>query len=183
MKRIILVSLFLVIVAGLSFGQMAYKQGDNVIYAGIGIGGVAGAYGTGGLPIFAGYEYGLEKNISLGGMIGYSSSSEEYAGWGGTYGWDYSYILIGARGAYHLDLIHKKEWDTYGGVMLGYSIVSASSTGSSIYGSYGAASASSSYFIFGVFVGGRYYFNPNWAVQAELGYGIGILSIGVAYKL
>jgi hypothetical protein len=184
MKRILLISILLVITVGLSFSQMAYKKGDQVINLGIGLGGFAGAYGgSSGIGITGGYEYGVTENISLGGVVGYSSSSETVFG---DYGWKYTYIVIGARGAYHADLFHNPNIDTYGGIMLGYNIVSASSTGTlpTYYGyGYPSYSASASYLEYGIFVGGRYYFNPHWAVQAELGYGLGILNIGIAYKL
>lgn len=172
--------MLLVIAVGLSFSQMAYNKGDQVINLGIGLGGFAGAYGSSGVAITGGYEYGVTENISLGGVVGYSSTSETIYG---DYGWKYTYILIGARGAYHLDLFHSPKIDTYGGILLGYNIVSSSATGTIPYYGYYGASASASYLEFGLFVGGRYYFDPHWAVQAELGYGLGILNIGIAYKL
>ncbi len=181
MKRILLISMLLVIAVSLSFSQMAYKKGDQVLNIGIGLGGFAGAYGTGGIAITGGYESAITENISLGGVIGYSSSSETYDYGFGSYGWDYTYIVIGARGSYHVDLLHNPNIDTYGGVMLGYNIVSSKATGSwsGVYG----ASASSSYLEYGLFIGGRYYLSPKLAIQAELGYGLGILNIGIAYKL
>ena len=181
MKRILLISMLLVITVSLSFSQMAYKKGDQVISLGLGLGGFAGAYGgSSGIALSGGYEYGIHENISLGGIVGYSSSSEDF---GGGYGWKYTYILIGARGAYHLDLLHKDNIDTYGGILLGYNIVSSKATGvqSNIFG-FGTASASASYMLIGVFIGGRYYFSPNLAAQVELGYGVGILNVGIAYK-
>jgi hypothetical protein len=181
MKHILLLSVLVIFIASLSFGQMAYKKGDQVVNFGLGLGGFAGAYGSGGIAITGGYENGINENISLGGVVGYSSSSETV--WG-DYGWKYTYILIGVRGAYHVDLMKNPNIDTYGGILLGYNIVSSSSTGTSPYGNYwGSYSASASYLAYGVFVGGRYYFNPKWAVQAELGYGLGILNVGIAYKL
>jgi YadA-like C-terminal region. len=176
MKRILLISTLLVIAVSLSFSQMAYHKDQQVINLGIGLGGFAGAYGSGGIAITGGYEYGVNENISLGGVVGYSSSSEDF---GAGYGYKYTYILIAARGAYHLDLFHNPKIDTYGGLLLGYNIVSNSTTG--LY--YGYGSASASYLEIGLFAGGRYYFDPHWAVQAELGYGLGILNIGIAYKL
>jgi hypothetical protein len=175
MKRILLLSVLVIFIASMSFGQMAYKKGDQVVNIGLGLGGFAGAYGSGGIAITGGYEYGIHENVSLGGVIGYSSSSEDFYG----YGYKYTYILIAARGAYHVDLLHNPKFDTYGGILLGYNIVSNSTTG--LY--YGYGSASASYLEIGLFAGGRYYFDPHWAVQAELGYGLGILNIGIAYKL
>jgi hypothetical protein len=179
MKRILLISVLTILVLSISFSQMAYKKGDQVVNLGIGIGGFAGAYGSGGIAITGGYENAINENISLGGVVGYSSSSQDvYSG----YGWKYTYILIGARGAYHYDVLHNGTLDTYGGILLGYNIVSASETGTHLYG-FGNYSASASFLEFGFFVGGRYYFNPKWAIQAELGYGLGILNVGIAYKL
>jgi len=179
MKRILILSLLVVLVASLSFAQMAYKKGDQVVNVGLGIGGFAGVYGSGGIAITGGYENAVTENISLGGVVGYSSSSETVFG---DYGWKYTYILIGARGAYHADLLHNPNIDTYGGILLGYNIVSSTATGTVPYFGYVAASASASYLEFGVFIGGRYYLDPHWAIQAELGYGLGILNVGVAYK-
>jgi hypothetical protein len=174
MKRILLISMLLVIAVSLSFSQMAYNKGDQVVNLGIGLGGFAGAYGSGGIAITGGYENAINENISLGGVLGYSSSSYDY-GWGDS--WKFTYILIAARGAYHVDLLHNPKIDTYGGILLGYNIVSFSGPNVTYY------SPGTSYLEFGLFAGGRYYFDPHWAVQAELGYGLGILNIGIAYKL
>lgn len=166
MKRILLLSVLVIFIASVSFGQMAYKKSQQVVNVGIGIGGFAGVYGSGGIAITGGYEYGVTENISVGGVVGYSSSSETVYG---DYGWKYTYILIGARGAYHADLLHNPNIDTYGGLLLGYNIVSAKETGTIPYYGWVVPSASASYLEFGVFIGGRYYFNPNLAVQVELG--------------
>lgn len=174
MKRILLISMLLVIVVGLSFSQMAYKKGDQVVNLGIGLGGFAGVYGSGGIAITGGYENGIHENVSVGGVVGYSSSTYDY-GYGDS--WKFTYILIGVRGAYHADLLHNPNVDTYGGLLVGYNIVSYSGPSVSYYNPGG------SYLEFGLFAGARYYFNPQLAVQAELGYGLGILNIGIAYKL
>jgi hypothetical protein len=174
MKRILLISMLLVLVLSISFSQIAYQKGDQVVNLGIGIGGFAGAYGTGSIAVTGGYENAVNENISLGGILGYSSSSYDY-GFGDS--WKFTYILIGVRGAYHYDVLHNGNLDTYGGIMLGYNIVSFSGPTVTYY------NPGTSYMEFGFFVGGRYYFNPKWAIQAELGYGIGILNVGIAYKL
>ncbi len=181
MKRVLFVAILLVVAMSVSFSQMAYKKGDQNVSAMIGLGGVGGLYGSSTLPALSvSYDYGYNENISFGGIAGYAGSSEDFF-----YGKiKYSYIIIAARGAYHLDLLHNPNVDTYGGIMLGYNIVSASTEWNSGYSGFGYNfAASSSYMIFGGYVGGRYYFSPNLAVQAELGYGLGIFNIGVSYKL
>jgi len=159
----------------------AWHQKDMVLSAGVGIG-LAGLYGTSSTPpIFAAFETGVAEKITLGGLVAYSGSSEDFV-----YGsWKYTYIIIEARGAYHF-LDHNPKIDAYGGVGLGYNIVSASTTwkdptAQNLFG--GTYSASASYMIFDLFAGARYYFSPKFAVQGEVGYGVGFLRIGVAYKL
>lgn len=177
MKKLFLVVVALTMVSSMMFGQLAYKASDRNVSAVIGLGGFAGVYGTSSMPaIAASYEMGLNENISVGGILGYTGSEESNS----FVKVDYSYILIGARGAYHYDLLHNEKIDTYGGIMLGYNIVSSTVT-TTIPGF--NAAASSSYLAFGGFIGGRYYFTPQLAAQAELGYGIGLLSVGVSYKL
>jgi hypothetical protein len=159
----------------------AWHQKDMVLSAGLGIG-LSGLYGTSSLPpIFVAFETGVAEKITLGGLVAYAGSSDDFG-----YGkWSYNYIVIEARGAYHF-LDHNPKIDAYGGVGLGYNIVSSSVTWQTpgyenLFG--GRYSASASYMLFDVFVGGRYYFSPKFAVQGELGYGVGFVRIGVAYKL
>jgi len=149
--------------------------------AGIGLGGLAGLYGDDTLPpISLGYEYGYNETISFGGIVGFAGSEVKYIGSGGSYGWDYTYIIIGARGAYHfLDLFKDAKMDPYLGITLGYNVVSVKETGTIP----GGFSASGSYLVYGGHAGLRYYFSPNLGAQVEIGYGLGVINIGIAYKL
>jgi len=187
MKRILTLSAIVLLVAVLAMPGIAnaqdnaWHQKDMVLSGGIGIG-YYGLYGTSSVPpIFIGFETGVAEKITIGGVIGYAGSSDDFG-----YGkWSYSYIPIEIRGAYHF-LDHNPKIDAYGGVGVGYSITSASvtwnnSTYQSLFG--GRYSASASYAIFDIFVGGRYYFSPKFAAFGELGYGIGFVRVGVAYKL
>jgi len=177
-RLLALVVVLVLVATGVAFGQNAYMKGNNLIHAGLAIGGLAGMYGSSTLPpITAGFEYGFEDKISLGGVVGYSGSKETF--FGGE--WKYSYIVIGARGGYHF-LENNDKLDAYGGVMLGYNIVSSSAT-STVTGFGFTASAAGSYMIFGFYGGARYYFSPNFGVYGEVGYGLGYFNIGIAYKL
>ncbi|MBI2618979.1 MAG: hypothetical protein HYW57_02755 [Ignavibacteriales bacterium] len=174
MKRTLALIAVLTFICSVSFGQNAYMKGSNLIHGGIGFG-LAGVFGDATIPpITAGYEFGFEDKISLGGLVGYSGSTFSGFGWE----WKYSYILFGARGAYHF-LENNSTWDAYGGVLLGYNIVSVSETGTAGFG----FSAGTSYMLFGFYGGGRYYLNPRLALYGELGYGAGFVTVGVAYKL
>jgi hypothetical protein len=188
MKRILLISVLLVLALSISFGQIAYKKGDQVGSAMIGLGSFVYASGASSSlpPLSLAYDYGYNENISFGGLISYTSASETYDTYTYTGGytyvpvtakWTWSYIIIGARAAYHYDLLHNSNIDTYGGVMLGYEIASTSSDNTSY-----PVSSSGSTMLFSGYVGGRYYFSPNLAAQAEIGFGLALLNIGVAYK-
>ncbi len=187
MKQILSISAILLLVAmialpGVASAQdNAWHQKDMVLSAGVGFG-MYGLYGSSTLPpIFVAFETGVAEKITLGGIVAYSGSSDDFG-----YGkWKYTYIVISARGAYHF-LEHNPKFDAYAGAGLGYDIVSASVTWNnsnyqSLYGNYYAASAS--YFFFDVFVGGRYYISPKFALMGELGYGVGFVRVGVSYKL
>ncbi len=176
-RLLALVVVLVLVATGVAFGQNAYMKGDNVIHAGIGFG-LAGLYGSSTLPpIQAGYEFGLEDKISLGGIIGFAGSKETLGGIGE---WSYSYFVIGGRGGYHF-LENNKNLDAYAGAMLGYNIVS--STASTGLTGFGTFTASGSYLLFGFYGGVRYYFSPQFAAYGELGYGLGYFNIGIAYKL
>ena len=185
MKQILAIAVLVVLVAALvnptAQAQNAFNQKDMVLSAGLGLG-LYGLYGSSSLPpIFVAFETGVADKITVGGIVAYAGSSEDFS-----YGsWKYSYIVIAARGAYHF-LENNKKFDAYAGAGLGYDIVSASTTWRSpadqqLYGNFYSASAS--YFFFDVFLGGRYYFSPKFAAMGEVGYGVGFLRLGLSYKL
>lgn len=155
-----------------------FKKNTQVGQLGIGLG-MAGIYGTASVPpITAGFQYGIEDKISVGGLIGYASSTEDWGYFGEDWSWKYTYFLIAARGEYHF-LESVENLDGYAGLTVGYNIVSFSEP--SGYSGHGY-SASGSYAVIGVHGGVRYFFSPNFAVFGELGYGLGILTAGIAYK-
>jgi len=162
--------------------QNVFSKGDNNLNLGIGIGSVLGGtgYSTTTPPLSVSYERGIVDNLfddkstlGIGAYLGYSANKSNYGG----YGFKYSYTIIGARGALHYQLVDKL--DTYGGLMLGYNVVS-----NSTYGNWGntVASASGSVLSWSLFIGGRYYFTDNIGAFAELGYGIAVLQLGVSFK-
>lgn len=187
MKGILAVVVALVLVCNLASAQKSiYRKGQNVAQVGIGIGGIGGFYGTSSLPVIsAGVEFGIHEFVSVGGILGYSTSKYEYpfifVGQKGVYSYKYSYITIAGRGSYHLPL-DIQNTDLYAGVGLGYTIVSSKVDGKTPSGLV-IAGASGSYFFFGVHAGGRYYFSQSVAGYAELGYGFGILNVGVAFRI
>jgi hypothetical protein len=185
MKRILTISAIVLLVAAVALPGVAsaqdnaWHQKDMVLSAGMGFG-MYGLYGSSSLPpIFVSFETGVAEKITVGGIVAYAGSSEDF-----TYGsWKYTYIIISARGAYHF-LEHNPRWDVYAGLGPEYVIVSNSVTyTNSFYQQYGGYSASGSYFFLDFFGGARYYVSPKFAVMGEVGYGVGFLRVGVSYKL
>lgn len=181
MKGRLAASLFLFLITALmvsgSYAQS--RNGESVVTFGLGLG-YPGVYGSSSLPpLFLTYDHAIQDRISIGGMVSYSTSSYSFT----ADKWSYTYMFVGGRGAYHFadEIKGLKNTDLYGGVTLGYVIVSSSFSGrdARIYN----YSAGGSYFQFGLYVGGRYFFSPKWAGTAELGYDIGFFKIGISYKL
>lgn len=163
--------------------KATHQAGDQVLDASVGLFGFAGAYGNTTVPpLSLGYDYQLNSHISVGGLLGYAQSSYDFGfgPYGGTF--TYTYVLVGATGTYHFDDLVQEALkgvplDPYARLVLGYNVVSAS------YSGYGSIAGSGSYLLLGTSLGARYWFTPKLAGQLELGYGIGLLSLGVAYKI
>ncbi|HKK67420.1 MAG TPA: hypothetical protein VJ946_04385 [Bacteroidales bacterium] len=167
----------------------SFNKSDKVLNLGIGLGSTyySGTYYSTTLPpVSASFEMGVADElidgkgvIGVGGYVGYSAYKWEntYPGYG-TYGYKYTNLVIGARGAFHYPLVDKL--DLYTGIMLGYNIVSSSEFGDVYYG-YDYSTQSSSV-AWSYYVGGRYYVSNSFAVMAELGYGIAYLNLGISLK-
>lgn len=177
MKKTFLSFAFAVITV-VAFGQ-SHQAGDKNLNVGIGIG---SRFATGDIsipPVGVSYEVGIKDNISIGGYLGYSASKNEVSVVGSTWAWKYTYIIVGARGAYHLDIDNDKI-DPYGGLLLGYNIASVKWDGS---GNDPGTAASAGGFTYSLFVGSRYAFTEKLGAFAELGYGISWLQLGLNLKM
>jgi hypothetical protein len=171
MKKILTLSALFVLLLGASqsFAQ-AYKQGDNLLNVGIGL----GTYYSGGLGLGASFEHGFTDAISAGGIIGYSGGNAGYA-----FAGDYRFrvLTFGVRGSYHLTEvlnINNDKLDLYAGAGLGYRNYSDNYTGSVRLYSGGV--------VFLAHLGTRYYVNNNVAVFGELGYTFATLQLGASFK-
>jgi len=149
-----------------------YEQGSNVLQVGLGLG---GGFSTGTItmpPIQVRYDYGISDKISIGGVVGFAGSKYN---WGAGNDIKYSYLLVAARGNYHFD-VNVDKLDLYAGLTLGYNSVTVKDKGAfggSVKGSGG---------LFGLQAGANYYLKDNLAIWADLGYGLGYLNLGVAFK-
>lgn len=121
--------------------------------------------------------------LTLGGELGFS-----YFWWNHnyiTYNYKYSWttFVISPRSAYHYGW-KVPGLDTYGGVAFGIRIVSFHATYPTGYPhEYMTYNPAAVGFFPGIFVGGSYFFNPQIGINAELGYNITWVQIGMVFKL
>lgn len=182
MRKYLLTALLVVAISSLGMAQSkSYSNGDNLLNIGIGFGSpFFGAGYSASLPInpIVSFEHGFTDEISAGGTISYASSKYNYNLLGSGYTFKENATFIGARGSYHFnDLLDiDKKFDVYGGATVGYVIVSVSDN----QGYSGSAASTAGV---GVFAGGKYYFQSNIAIYAELGYqSLSVLNAGITLK-
>ena len=185
MKKILLSILLLAAVSTVSMAQSssssssAFNNGDNLFHVGIGVGSPFFGFGyTSSFPVnpTISYERSVTDVISVGGTISYASSKFNDNGF---VAFKESATYIGVRGSYHVNqyLNLGDKVDLYGGASLGYVVVSVTDNQGDNFG--GTASGAG----FGLFAGGKYYFQPNFGVYAEVGYeSLSFLNLGVTFK-
>ncbi len=168
-----------------------FSKGDKAVNLGIGLGSYYGGdgYSSGIPPISLSYEQGIidglldgKASVGVGGYLGYTSNKwESVWGDGTTWGYKYSYIILGARGVFHYQFVDKL--DTYAGLLLGYNIVSNKFYGDDTIAPYVSGATGASGIGYSAFVGARYHFSSKFAAYAELGYGISALELGISMRL
>jgi hypothetical protein len=172
---LVIVSLFVAVGAHAETSQPGYVPGRAVVSGSLGFG-VSGLYGDKKSPLVAvSGEYGLNDVISVGGVIGRSSSSQHYDYFWSTWNVNWTYTVLAVRGSYHLsDMIENDKVDLYAGASLGYNMVSINDGRSDLLGG--------SYVLYGLHAGGRYFFTDRVGAFAELGLGLGNLALGVSTR-
>lgn len=205
MKKIKISFLMIILVASVQViaQQNYFLKGDKVVNLGVGLGSAGyfgGHHATSFPPVSLAFELGLKDCIFDKGVIGvggYTSFSTYKFDNGKLKSKSKDFVLAG-RLSLHYPFLDKL--DTYGGVILGADIVSTEaslySTSTSytvIYSGTSAYSETPYYSIdspgtktgvaFAIYVGARYCFSEKILAFAELGYGIAVLNIGIAYKL
>lgn len=180
MKKVVSILALFLCIQGFS---QSFGEGSTRVHAGIGFGSPYTYSGSkmGIPPLHASFEIGVTDKIGVGGLIGYTSSSIEESFLSSSYSWRFSYLIVGARGAYHF--LTDDKIDLYGGVMLGYNIASAKfeSTDATLETFFTEPSVGG--VAYGFFGGGRYNVKDNLAVFAELGYSISWISAGICFNI
>jgi len=164
-----------------STNAQTFEKSDAVLNLGVGLGDV---YLVPGATIWPGlnasFEYGVYKLkkvgvFSVGGILSWQHASAGYS----NYDLAWNEIYFGARAAFHLSILEVDNLDVYGGVTLGFR-----SYGSTDWDPHTQRDVVTRHFdpFPGVFVGGRWYFTPNFGVFSELGYEVSWFKAGISIK-
>ncbi len=164
MKKINALALLSLFCSTVAFAQAPLEKGGKQLNAGLG-------FSTWGVPIYAGLDFGVHEDITIGPQIsfqnyGYTILGEKY---------NQNLIVLGFNGNYHFNTLLDlpSQWNLYAGLTVGYYIwsnddlPSANSSGLGLYAQ----------------VGGRYFFNENFGINLQLGGGTSSGgTIGITYK-
>jgi hypothetical protein len=113
--------------------------------------------------------------ISVGASVDAYRYGGSYAGLGE---WNVTVVPVGGFANYHIAL-DDRRFDPYVGLGLGYAVVQASARTAG--GGVASVGRASGVYSFG-HLGARYFVSPRLAVQAQTGWGLGSLSVGVSWK-
>ena len=110
MKKLLLLSGF-VLIAGFAFSQNPIPVGKSQLNLGVGISGW-------GVPVYIGIDYGVHKNITIGGEVSFSSYNENWK----NNRYHHNITGISGNANYHFNnaLEISKKWDLYAGLNLGF---------------------------------------------------------------
>src|ERR1035437_211226 len=119
MKKTFL-AITLLAIFGISYGQSPLSVGKSQLNMGVGL-------SSWGVPIYVGMDYGIIRNISIGGELSFSSYNEDWKG----YTYHHNVIGISGNGNYHFNSLLKipSKFDFYAGLNLGCYVWSSSPSG------------------------------------------------------
>lgn len=148
-----ILTIVLILVSGIAFSQGPVAKGHSQVNVGVGL-------STWGLPVYLGFDYGVHKDITLGGELSFRSYNDN---WSGN---KYKHSVIGIMGNanYHFNTILNipSKWDFYAGLNLGfYSWNSPDNYEGSHISGLGLGGQ----------IGGRYYFSNKIGINLEFGGG------------
>lgn len=185
MKKYMVFSILTMLIFSQSgFSQETYK-GMKLIGPRLALGSVYGAStGFGGQ-----FEIGVNDNfidlgediptwLGIGASFMYSSYSDNYLLFTNEK-FTYTNIVILGSGFFHADVLKQKNLDTY--LMFSVGINAGSVKYSGSQGNVALPSFGS--FVIGAGAGARYYFSPKLAAVGEVGVGLGLLRLGIDFKL
>ena len=153
--------------------QSPIYKGDKQVNVGLGLSGW-------GIPVFAGMDFCVADNFTVGGELSYRNYRDR---WGG-YDWHHNVFGIVANGNYHFTdiLMIPEKWDVYAGANLGFYVFNTydGPDNDLDYDGSGVSGLG-----LGLQVGGRYYFNEKLGVMLEFSGGNAVADgkVGLSIKL
>ena len=183
MKKAMIIVLTIVVASSMVFAQGALpKKGDKFVGAKIGLGSYGAGIGFGG-----GFEMILQEDflnlgdipasLGVGGSFGYSSYKSGYFG----NNWKYTNVVFLGSVFYHADVLKNEKIDTYVKFSLGYNAGKVKYDG--IAGVTDYSSPTYGGVVTGSAIGARYFLSKSLAAVAEVGWGFGILRLGIDFAL
>jgi hypothetical protein len=127
------------------------------------------------LPLSLSVEYALPIGVplSVGAVIGFTSSERTGGSGDGEYTFSWTVFSIGAKAAYHFNWAIQ-NLDTYLALTLGGNVMSANTEyDETYYKAYTVKPSAGdpvSSFLFGLEIGARFFFNPNIGIFIEEGF-------------
>lgn len=186
MKKIIILTAF-IISTFTTINAQQLNEENSMINIGVGLSSYFASgtgYSTTLPPVEGSYEYMITENISIGGFVGVFSS-EYGTNFDLAYNFSskFSYIHAGGLGNYHF--VNDDKFNAYVGARLGYVNVSTSSDSNDneLDDLLNDLDYTASGLLYGIQLGGRYFISEKIAINAELGYGISVLKVGVTFKI
>lgn len=169
MRKLTFIILFIVLTSTYSFSQGTLRTGEKQFNAGLG-------FSDWGVPIYAGLDFCVYENITIGPRLSFRNYSYTRAG----YKYKQSLTVLSFNGNYHFNTLLNlpRPWDVYAGLTLGYYFWSDVSTSSGVY--YEGESSTAG---LDLQIGGRYFFNNQFGINLELGGGTEAGGrFGITYK-
>lgn len=166
MKKVFLITSF-ILITSFSFGQYALQKGESQFNAGLG-------FSSWGIPVYAGFDVGVHRDISVGGELSVRNRYDNFEG----KKYKQNVIGLSGNGNYHFNTLLEipRDWDFYAGLNLGLYFWSSSDDYPEDMGSNVGLGAQ---------IGGRHYFNNRVGINLEFG-GANTFSggkVGVTVKL
>jgi hypothetical protein len=176
----------------LSASAQTFKSGDQHLHLGVGF--INWYYSStySGIvpPVTASYEIGIADidgvgSIGVGPFVGFSTArTKKFDDFqGGKYWWRYSYATIGARGAFHFNIFDDEKFDTYAGLMAGFTITNYSYVTSGNVSAGNVYNADGGFFTRSLFGGIRYKASEKLRLFGEIGYGYSLINVGLDFKI
>lgn len=149
------------------FAQSPLTPGETQFNLGVG-------FSNFGSPVYAGLDFGLGRDVSLGAEVSYKRYRESYS----DNRWNHNVIGVSGNLNYHFNYILQipSDWDFYAGVNVGFYVVNSPNN---YPGSYKSELG------LGGQLGMRYFFTNSFGVNLEVGGGNAFAGgkIGVTLKL